>query len=742
MAQTEVKTATAQASTSNTAKVIGRLIESGILIGLMAALYFGLFRDKSLSESFSAFLNVLAVIVGIGFLIFIHELGHFLAAKWCDVQVETFSVGFGRAIPGCSYKWGETVYKLAMFPIGGYVKMLGQTDPGEKEEDQDAAVNSPRSYMNKTVGQRLFIISAGVVMNLLFGFLVFIYIYLVGKTEPAPFFGYIEPGSPADLAGLRAYSEILEVDQVTHPSYEDLFYASLLSTPGETKVHLKWRTPDGHIADADVIPRKLENELRPTMGVGFPVGVVLFRGEKPDVSPADKKTPAAEVAFRGGDRIIAIRPALPDHPQFLPVKHGPDLVLAESRWRNHPLVYQVKRNEQTLEFTVQPGFLKTLGFQLQMGKVSETMPTKMPPSAQTIKPGDLIIALNAKTDFDPLRLPDLVQDLADRNQPIELTIQRDNTTLKVAINPNEIQGRGTWVESAPGKPVHPMPFPALGLNYQVLPVIARVQPGSDAAQAGMKVGHTIVEITIHSPELSKPQTIAINDKNHFQQAFWSMQLLSDVEVDIHYKDETHQVRVCRLMPKLDPTWSMPTRGLKLENETSEKFADGFFDAVKLGLRDTKRFVIRIYMNLYSFVTGKISFKLLSGPVDMARATYQFAERGFKDLLHFLAMISINLAIVNFLPIPVLDGGHAVLLVTEKLRGKPMNERVLTWITLAGLAFILCLMLFVTALDITKMDWFQNWFNKAPAQNRASTSAPIPTKQPSMTQGLQQQPVKP
>jgi regulator of sigma E protease len=73
------------------------------------------------------------------------------------------------------------------------------------------------------------------------------------------------------------------------------------------------------------------------------------------------------------------------------------------------------------------------------------------------------------------------------------------------------------------------------------------------------------------------------------------------------------------------------------------------------------------------------------------------------------MISINLAVVNFLPIPVLDGGHAVLLIAEKIRGKPLSEKVLYIATLCGLAFVVCLMLFVTFMDLTRFTWFQKLF---------------------------------
>src|SRR5262249_16635943 len=93
--------------------------------------------------------KIAKVVLGIGFVIFFQELGHFLVAKWCDVHVQTFSIGFGPAFPGCSFQWGETFYKIALFPLGGYVKMVG-----EGAEDDESA-DDPRSFKKKSVGQRM-----------------------------------------------------------------------------------------------------------------------------------------------------------------------------------------------------------------------------------------------------------------------------------------------------------------------------------------------------------------------------------------------------------------------------------------------------------------------------------------------------------------------------------------------------------------------------------------------------------
>src|SRR2546423_794794 len=119
--------------------------------------------------------TIAKVALGLGAVIFVHELGHFLVAKWCDVHVQTFSIGFGPAIPGCSFQWGETTYKLALIPLGGYVKMVGQVDADESDDPESDA--DPRSYRNKTVWQRMAIISAGVIMNVILACVCFMAVY-------------------------------------------------------------------------------------------------------------------------------------------------------------------------------------------------------------------------------------------------------------------------------------------------------------------------------------------------------------------------------------------------------------------------------------------------------------------------------------------------------------------------------------------------------------------------------------
>ncbi|MFN5533949.1 MAG: site-2 protease family protein, partial [Planctomyces sp.] len=115
--------------------------------------------------------TILAVVFGLGMVIFFHELGHFAVAKWCNVHVERFSIGIGPII--WSHQRGETEYALSVLPLGGYVKMLGQDDMDPNQMTSSEIAENPRSYSSKTVPQRMAIISAGVLMNVATGFLFF-----------------------------------------------------------------------------------------------------------------------------------------------------------------------------------------------------------------------------------------------------------------------------------------------------------------------------------------------------------------------------------------------------------------------------------------------------------------------------------------------------------------------------------------------------------------------------------------
>src|ERR1700687_1547861 len=123
---------------------------------LVVSSSFLLLAALNLAPLLAKAMSILLVLVGIGLVIFFHELGHFAVAKWCDVFVERFSIGFGPIL--WSRKYGETEYALSAIPFGGYVKMLGQDDMDPSQLTSEELAKAPRSYSAKSVSQRMAII--------------------------------------------------------------------------------------------------------------------------------------------------------------------------------------------------------------------------------------------------------------------------------------------------------------------------------------------------------------------------------------------------------------------------------------------------------------------------------------------------------------------------------------------------------------------------------------------------------
>lgn len=174
---------------------------------------------------------IVSAVVGLGILIVIHELGHFLIAKLSGVGVLTFSVGFGPKI--WSRKVGETEYALSAFPLGGYVKMLGE-DP--EAEVQGADIH--RSFSHQGLAKRSAIVAAGPLFNLLLAVVVFMWIFMAhGIPTLTTVVGGIEPQSPAAQAGIQKGDRIVAVDSRAVKAWEEL--SKRIKESGGKALHLR-----------------------------------------------------------------------------------------------------------------------------------------------------------------------------------------------------------------------------------------------------------------------------------------------------------------------------------------------------------------------------------------------------------------------------------------------------------------------------------------------------------------------
>lgn len=174
-----------------------------------------------------------AFVIVLGILVFIHELGHYLAARRCGVHVETFSIGFGRQV----LKWTDragTVWKVGWLPLGGYVKLHGQERPQDVSDEERAAWRPGRTFHEQSPGKRAIVIAAGPIANFLLAAVLFAGLFAtVGRGVVAPLVGEVLPGSAAASAGLVAGDRIRTIAGSPVERFEDI-QRIVAANPGVT----------------------------------------------------------------------------------------------------------------------------------------------------------------------------------------------------------------------------------------------------------------------------------------------------------------------------------------------------------------------------------------------------------------------------------------------------------------------------------------------------------------------------
>jgi regulator of sigma E protease len=166
--------------------------------------------------------TVVSFAVVLGVLVFVHEMGHYLAARWQGVHVETFSIGFGQSLARWTDRRG-TVWKLAWIPLGGYVKLHGQERPQDVTEEERAAWLSGRTFHEKPVWRRMIVIAAGPIANFILAAVLFIGLFLVmGQPIPDPVIGRVMPNSAAATANMKPGDRIETIDGTKVTDFTDI----------------------------------------------------------------------------------------------------------------------------------------------------------------------------------------------------------------------------------------------------------------------------------------------------------------------------------------------------------------------------------------------------------------------------------------------------------------------------------------------------------------------------------------
>jgi regulator of sigma E protease len=687
----------------------------------------------------------LLVVAGLGAVIFVHELGHFAVAKMCGVKCEKFFIGFDIGGYKISRKWGETEYGIGILPLGGYVKMLGQDDnPAniaeqvrESQVQEGSAIETKeivgpdgekyqvdkRSYLAKSVPQRMAIISAGVIMNVIFAFIFAVIAFGIGVPYVPCIVSQTSPGSAAYQAGIRTGDEIVKIGDVEKPTFTDLKSGVTLGDL-ENGIPFTVRHPDGETETVTLKPKQEAGLAK--VGIFMPSSLRLNAEY-----PVAEGSPAAEASpkFQGNDDIIAVngKPVKGYH-QFVAelIAHSDDpLEITVQRGGKAPKDdrYGPRTGGEEVTITVPPKPTMSLGLVMEMGKIVAVEQGSEAAQMQIV-PGDFIDKISyaiasaeeaaaAESLFsDPMMLPENLQRLAEENRDIELTVRRSAAATDGRQETESVRLRlrdVSWLE--PTKiPNDPLSVPALGIAYRVLNRVNNVVPGSPAAQAGMKSGDVvtqveIVEATKPGDPARPPQKLDFNEQGghnwpYFMDALQSLSPTAKVKLTYQRGDETKTVE---LSPQPVPTSFQTERGFVFDPIQKVRIASSFREQVQLGFNETVNSLSMVYRFLQKLGTGQVPATSLGGPLTIAGAAWYSAFAGMGSLLVFLTMLSANLAVINFLPIPLLDGGHMVFLAWEGIRGRPAGEKFVVALHTVGFVFIISLMLFVLSLDLGLID---------------------------------------
>jgi len=670
---------------------------------------------------------VVLVLLGLGLIIFIHELGHFLMAKKNKVKVEIFSLGFGPAI--WKVRRGETEYRISWFPLGGYVKMAGETLGDERRGE-------PWELTSKTPWQRFQIFVAGATMNLLIAFPIGLLCYMVGKYEHSNEVGV--PGMAETYAGMLPGDVVVEVDGRKIDSL-DKFRIEMIRRPTGVVVPVKVLRGGQPVVLQIHTMKSSEHQTLPATEM---------------VTEVREGSPLAQQGIRPDDELVAVN----GQPVTSGQKAGS--ILRENP--GHPVELRFRRRQPDfndldgLSATVTLPPVEWWSIPQDDNLVDCRVGTVVPgmPASSSLDPEDVIKKVGGKEIKCWQDLRDAVEPSCGKDLEIEVLREKESRTFKVTLKP-------TFNQSQSG-------LGGIGIGAKPSDVFTVVKPGSYYDKAGLKTGDVLYSIGGRTGEL-RVDSIFRRERRELrapvagklvklaakagaavkadevlavvQSAHGEIPLLAprDGEVDAVPGKEGDPVDPERPVVVLKPLVLaiQVKRGgggkpidIRLEAEKKIEgdiaaagfktnpigyllLADSnpyrkrpFGAALRAGLWEPYDLAVMTFDVLRKLVTGGESARGLSGPVGIFSASYQFAKKSFGNFVWLLCLITVNLGIFNLLPIPVLDGGHNVLLLIEVIRKKlgkpPPSDRFIANFQYAGLFFIMALFLFVTFNDFSRM----------------------------------------
>jgi regulator of sigma E protease len=388
-----------------------------------------------------------------------------------------------------------------------------------------------------------------------------------------------------------------------------------------------------------------------------------------------------------------------------------------ARYPDRSLVMSVERPEESdprrfekLELILNPRRERTLGLEMGMGPIVAVRKGS-PAERAGLREGDRLVRVDGQPVGDPLFLPQRLTDAAGREVTLELIRGVGDEAQPVTVTlvpefPREFQR-----DFSAAKPVA---SDSAGFAYDVTARVSHVIPGSPADQAGIRDGDVVRSVQFVPSaeqqeawkelrkELSMDETDTYelrSGKTRWPEVWSNLQdEFPATSVKMIVERNGNQLEI-EMAPVDSYNRFVRDRGIFFVPAEEIHRTSSWVEAFQLGIRETKDGIYHVKETLRLIFTGRIAVTNLRGPATIAVVAGAEAMQSTARLLIFLTMLSANLAVLNFLPIPVLDGGHALFLLYEGIFRRPVDERVAVGLTMLGFTLLLGLMVFVIGMDV-------------------------------------------
>lgn len=646
-------------------------------------------------------LYVILAIIGLGLLIFIHELGHYFMARYVGMKVEDFGIGVGKSI----YTWRKdgVNWNLGWLPFGGYVRIAGMDT--EKDEDPYTV---PGGYFSKSPADRIKVALAGPLVNIIFALLLFAIVWMAGGreknfSEHTNKIGWVDPNSELYALGVRPGDEIVAYDDYEFQGSKDHLYAPMTGSDKITVQGFKVdygtheKTPFTYQVDAYPHPADPSKGIL-TTGILNSASYIVYSPDRNDANSMPEGSPMADSGIERGDRIVWVDgEQIYSLQQLLYVLNDEKTLLTIDRDGKKILrrVPRVEVNELKLDSQVKEeitdwqhaGGLSAQKFQnlysipydlkadltveqpirfIDNDKQDKFFPSQVANSVDgPLKAGDRIVAV------DGIPVKQAFQFLKQLQQrKVNIVVQRDQlysgpSTIKDAevqfereINLSDLENLTSRIGSAR---VENSGF--LHLLKPVTPKMRNEIALSPENQAQLT--------TLMQEQKRKVESIEDPEKRNQE-----MQ-----------KIETHEKELILGLP------SIQDRKVTYNPNPFRMFADVFEE------------IARTFKALF---TGHLNPKWVSGPVGIVQVVQQSWQVSFKEVLYLTAAISLNLGIFNLLPIPVLDGGYICFFLWEMITGRKISPKTMEKMMIPFFLLIVGFILFVTYNDVVRV--FSGFFH--------------------------------